>query len=308
MTQEHNDHQTLAQQCVICARHTCDLDQPHPHPQHRSCTADCPCRQQACTRRDAAATLIVCRRCYERMERQLLEIPELYALAAAEMLPGGQSGGGRSSEPSLGIRLAALDLRSGADLFAELGRLDMLLRRHAGIADADWTVRSRHHTDPVGQTIIDLVNGLVAALHGAAKTYPGFPDLSRDLTRIHHAARTAARTTGRHHQRVDCPADSTQGICGAHIQITGHDLADVVDCPRCGTHWEIQRLLLVAASDQVAGVWCTAEDAAVLLTVSERSIRRWAKEGRVQRANGLYEVASIRAAIQEGGRRDGVSA
>lgn len=304
MTEELTNPEPLAPQCVICARHTCDTTLEHPHPAHRRCTDACPCTHHGCTRRDTAATLQCCRRCYTRLEHHLTEIPELYALAAAELLPGAGHGGGRSTEPSLGIRVAALDLRSGTDLFAELGRLDALLRRWTTSAPADWTVRSRHDTDPTGQTLIDLVNSLHDQLHIAARIYPNLPALARDLARINHTARTAARTTGRHHQVVDCPADSTRGICGARIQITGHALEDVVHCPRCGSQWEIQRLLLVAASDQAAGVWLAPEDASVLLAVPERTLRRWAAAGQVERANGLYEVGSIRAAIQAGGRRD----
>lgn len=304
MTLERTDPAPLGRQCVLCARHTCKRLDPHPHQPHQRCTPTCPCTEHGCTRRDAAATLQCCRRCYTRLEHQLNEIPELYALAAAEMHPGGSTGGGRSTEPSLGIRVAALDFRSGADVFTELGRIDGLLRHHTGEPQVDWTVLSHHKSDRVGRTIVDLCASVNARLHTAARTYPHLRDLARDLNHLHHTARTAARTIGRHHQVVDCPADSIHGICGARIPITGQTLDDVVHCPRCATHWEVKRLLLVAQSDQAAGVWLAPEDASVLLNVPTRTLRQWAKEGKVQRSHGLYEVGSIKDAIQAGGRRD----
>lgn len=286
----------LATRCVICHDHAHRLGEI------------CPPADRCSVR--AVSLGMACRRCHDRMASQLREIPELYALAGGELGTGSGGSSSRSTEPSLGLRVAALDLRQGADVLVKLGMWQREWSEFFEAPIVSWAKHSRSDSDPTGQTIVDLCARLGADLHRVCAAHPAIDDFAKELNAIHSAARTAARTTGRRHTVVDCPADQPErGICGAPLRITSLELTDVVYCRRCSTRWEVHRLLLVTAADAEAGVWLAVEDAAMLYGVHQRTLRKWAKAERIVRLNGLYEAGSIRLAIHDGTARDaGVSA
>lgn len=244
---------------------------------------------------------MTCTRCRDRMRAQLHDIPELYALAGGELNPGASTGGGSGTETSLGLRVAALDLRQGSDIIGVLASWDKAWADwYQDTPAVDWTRRSRHRSDPVGRTLVDLCTRLDALLDRACAIDAGIDVFAQELNDLHAAARIAARTTGSRQQEVTCPADQDTGICGARIRISGLELDDVVYCPRCQSRWELHRLLLVAASDRDAGVWLPVDDVALLIGISKRTLNRWASEGRTSRSHGLFELQSVRDAIAKG--------
>lgn len=342
---ERNDPAPLAPQCVICARHRCEDPQAaHSHAPDRRCTDACPCTEAGCQRRDAVVGLLVCRRCYRRMEDHLRDIPELYALALGEMHPG-QGEGGRSSETSLGVRVSALDLRSGGDVLERLATWERDWREHfdidpvasggyrtvvVGRAHDGRPVRAgstynrsqaldryaRGRKDAVAASIVGVVGFLLGELHRAAGAHYAIDDFARDLGAIHAQVVAAARTGAAVGWSVDCPNDGPDGICGRRLRVTSanfdsgpgeHDAEPVV-CDRCHRQWDAKWLLQVGAADADAEVWAPAEDVALLYGVSARTLQRWAKAGGIERVNGLYSVASVREAIESDKRRDGASA
>lgn len=275
----------LATPCVVCGDHAHRLGELCPNDAH------CPVR--------AINLGMTCRRCHDRMASQLREIPELYALALGE-LETGSGNGGRSSETSLGLRLAALDLRHGGDVIGVLVSWELDWRE---TYDDDTVTPLVRADDRAGATIVEVCGYLLAGLHRACTSHPAIDVFAQELAEIHGAARTAARTTGARHTEVECPADHDDGICGARIRVSGLELTDVVYCPRCRSRWELHRLLLVAASDTEAGVWLPVDDVALLLGVSRRTLFRWAKAGHVQREHGLFELESVRTAIHDDAAR-----
>lgn len=254
--------------------------------------ADCPVR--------AHHLGMTCARCRDRMRRQLREIPELYALAGGELLPGASTGGGSGTEASLGLRVAALDLRQGSDVIGILATWAQAWAEDFDEETADWTRRSPHGKDPVGATLVAVARHLASELTRACAVSPGIDVFAKELNDVYLAARSAARTIEARHTEVECPNDREDGICGARIRIGGLELDDVVHCPGCGRRWELHRLLLVAASDQEAGAWLPVEDVALLYGISRATLKRWAKDGRVQRSHGLFELQSVRDAIAKG--------
>lgn len=253
--------------------------------------ADCPVR--------AHHLGMTCARCRDRMRKQLREIPELYALAAGELTPG-SSGGGRGTETSLGLRITALDLRQGADVIGILATWAQAWAEDFDEEGADWNRRSPHGKDPVGATLVAVTRHLDHELDRACAISPGIDVFAQELNDVYLAARSAARTMDARHTEVECPNDRDDGICGARIRIGGLELDDVVHCPGCARRWELHRLLLVAASDQSAGAWLPVEDVALLIGVPKSTLNRWAREGRVQRKHGLFELQSVRDAIAKG--------
>lgn len=270
--------------------------EPKPDPR-----ADCTIRAQHLG--------MTCTRCRDRMRTQIRDIPELYALAGGELSPGASTGGS-GTEASLGLRVAALDLRQGSDVIGVLASWDKAWADwYQDTPAVDWTRRSRHRSDPVGRTLLDICARIDALLDRACAIDAGIDVFAQELNDLHAAARIAARTTGSRQQEVTCPADQEAGICGARIRISGLELDDVVYCPRCQSRWELHRLLLVAASDRDAGVWLPVDDVALLIGISKPTLNRWAKDGRVQREHGLFELQSVRNAIAAGtGKSKGASA
>lgn len=243
---------------------------------------------------------MTCGRCRDRMRTQLRDLPELYALAGGELSPGASTGGS-GTEASLGLRVAALDLRQGGDVIGVLASWDKAWADWYQDAPAiDWSRRSRHRSDPVGRTLIDIVGRIDAQLDRACAVDPGIDVFAQELNDLHAAARIAARTTGSRSQEVTCPADQEDGICGARIRISGLELHDVVYCPACRSRWELQRLLRVTAADREAGVWVPVEDVTLLYGIPKRTLNRWASDGRVARNHGLFELQSVRDAIAKG--------
>lgn len=248
---------------------------------------------------------MTCRWCWQRMDRQLRELPEEYALAAAELLPG--AGGERGGESSLGLRIAALDLRSGADLLGVLGEWEREWREFfedpepsaPPRAQADHQARG----DRVGANVVAVCAWLRENLIRACRAHPAVDDFAHELSLLHQQARVAARTGGRRHKWVECPTDTDTGRCGAQLKLTGLELTDEVYCRACRATRDVHRLLLVAAADAESGVWLPAEDVALLLGLSTRTLRDWGKRGLVQRRSGLYELRSVRKAIADGATR-----
>lgn len=280
----------LAKPCVVCHQPAHELGQQCA-PNKR-----CPVK--------AVHLGMTCRRCYDQLATKLREIPEFYALAAGEMsLGSGGSGGHGGSETSIGLRVAALDLRSGADAIGTLAAWDRDWSEFYDEKPTDWNRRRRHHSDPVGATLVGLCGALRAGLHRACQTHPGIDVFAQEVTELHAQAKAAARANGARAVQVDCPADHLDGTCGAPLRIAGLELADAVYCRRCHTRWEVHRLLLVAAADSTATVWLTVDDVALLLGISQATLKRWAKAGRIRREHGLFDVASVRAAIRTGTTR-----
>lgn len=301
----------LKPQCVLCARHDHAWDEPCPDAEARRVIEELQRRPvKPCRRVDAAAGLLVCRRDYERLETQLSEIPELYALALGELQPG-QGSGGRSNETSLGLRVAALDLRAGGDALERLATWERDWREQfdldpvrAGTGRQQATDRyARGRTDAVGASLTGVCGFLLAHLHHACQAHYAIDEFAHDLAAIHASARAAANIGQRPGWIVDCPADHLDGICTARLRVTGEHYGSTITCPRCRTVWEVSRLLRVVGSTTGAEVWLPAEEVGLLVGLNERTLRKWASKGLVRRQGGRYSVDDVRQVIAEGGRR-----
>lgn len=278
-----------------CSARLCDVCHEPAHTPGEECDAgdECPTRRVHLGR--------ACRKCHDRMARQLREIPEEYALALGELTPTSAGGSGRSSEPSIGLRVSALDLRAGADVLAILGSWERDWRET--FEDPAHTVAPRARAsrgdrgDRVGANLVAVCGWLGANLIRSARAHPAIDEFAHELAVLHQEARSAARTAGRRETWVDCPTDTDTGVCATPLRLTGLDLSRSVYCRGCRREWGVQRLMLVAAADTEAGVWLLSEDVSVLLGVPERTLREWARKGRIERRGGQYELGSVKAAI-----------
>lgn len=283
-----------------------------------------------------------CRQCYDRLREQLSEIPIAYEQAADELAPG-QTGHAGGAEPSIGLRISALDLRHAAGYINELGewarqwRLDKIsdpaelqyvcdINYHPDDATnstgpndrgeqtpptADYSALhatlhryGKGATDTAGTSLRAVIDELIIGLHEACKRFGGIREFADSVRQLHGQARAASQTTPRQAWVVQCPADhEPDGRCALPLRISGDDFGTAVVCPRCHTQWDVQRLLLVAESDTESTLWLPAEEIQLLLGVKERTLRRWAAKGNVIREHGRYDVGSVRTAIADGAAR-----
>lgn len=69
--------------------------------------------------------------------------------------------------------------------------------------------------------------------------------------------------------------------CRYPLRITPGDLHGDIRCPRCGSTWTAQRLLLVALSDPRVTIWAYPTDVADALGIPGSTLRRWRAEERI---------------------------
>ena len=93
--------------------------------------------------------------------------------------------------------------------------------------------------------------------------------------------------------RVDCPADHGESLCGYSLRISGNDVESYFRCPRCGTEWSVDRLMLVAAEVPSGEMWLDAEAICGRIGVQRSTLDRWARDGRIAKAHGLYDARPI---------------
>jgi hypothetical protein len=231
------------------------------------------------------------------MAAQLTDILEYTALASGELLPG-QGGDGRSSERGLGIRLEALDLVAGHDVLPVLESWERMFREEWGYAPWGPTTfaRGRGQADQP----LAYMTGTVAFLRGNLEKICGHvavDDFASEVQHAYYKARAAARRQPPQVYRVQCPASVGESDCGHSLRFTAIDIQDDVRCESCGTLWTVQRLVLVA---EAAGksIWVDLEAAATYFAIHPTTIRKWHKDGHVNRRGHQYDLQTIRAHIE----------
>lgn len=248
----------------------------------------------ACTICQRATERMACQRCETIMRQQLSHIVEYQALAEDNLIPG-RGGDGRATERTLGINVAALDTVGAFDAIAVLESWERIWREDYGLTPYGPASAERQPT--AAATLVGIVNFLQSWLSKSCSEHPAIDEFAAELRNLHRASQQAAGQTSRAAWRVTCPTDLEDGECGTRLRVSGEDFGGHVTCRSCSTTWPVERLLRVVASSQHAQLWLDPEAASQWLGISERTLRLWAREGRIQRANGRYEVHSLREAI-----------
>lgn len=253
-----------------------------------------------CTR-NAVTDRLVCSRCQNRINQQLADILEFYALAENALLPG-QGGNGRSTERPLGVRVNALDFVCGYSVVDVLEAWEKDWRDfyELGPYGPASAQRCAGRNNQPATTLTEIVRFLRAWLDKACTDHPAVDDFAGEVRDCHRQAQSSAGITQREAWTVTCPADTDDGDCGNRLRITGEDFDSSVTCRACGTTWTVQRLMRVAVSDPNSDIWCAPDDAAGYLGIHPGTLRKWAGSGKIERRHGLYSLSSIREAISQG--------
>jgi hypothetical protein len=243
---------------------------------------------------------MACAKCQNRIAGHLSDIVTYAALAANELQPG-QGGDGRGGERGLGIRLDALDFVAGNDVLPILESWERMFREEWGYAP--WGPTTLERGQGKADQATAYLTGTVAFLRAnldRISDHPAVDDFSGEVSTCWHQARNAARRQPRQAWRVTCPTDADQGECGNVLRVTGRDFGGEITCKHCRTTWPTDRLLMVVASSNHAELWLDPEAAAEWVGVNTRTLRKWAKQGKIKREHGRYEVHSLRQALADG--------
>jgi len=166
---------------------------------------------------------------------------------------------------------------------------DRVFADYDAARDADHAATTAvEHPDPATLT------GVVRFLRGQldyATTEPAFGlEQFADEVRLCWKALLrydAERDTDEAGAMLACPTTTERGECGYRLLVL--DLADRVRCPRCGADRDGATLahIAISAGD---GVWLDPASASTWLGISERTLYRQAREGRIERRGGRYFV------------------
>jgi len=243
-----------------------------------------------------------CRHCETRMARLLKEIGHYATQAAHELTPGKTGNDQRGTETSIGIRISALDLITGNDVLPILESWERDWRDTYHLAPYGIASSERNAGKPREHAMTSVLNFLTAWLHEACKTHPAIDDFNTELKQAHATAQQAARMTPPNKTTITCPNDddtTNTGLCGSRITIHADSIDGKATCRKCKTTWNIAHLVHVAITTPGAETWTDSEAAANYFGVSVRTLNRWAtaKQSRIKRRDGKFELQSIHATI-----------
>ena len=257
--------------------------------------------QSQCTICGKATQHMACSQCERRINKNLSEIQEFAIYAQANLIPG-QGAGGRSTERPLGIRVDALDFVAGFDVLPQLESWERAFRQDYDLAPYGQASLERNREATEHNLAQVTLTGVIRFLHAwnakVCADHPAVDEYAREVASLWRQAQAASGQSPRTSWAVTCPADLNDGECGNRLRVNGQDFEGSVRCRKCGTDWEVKRLLLVVASSHTAEIWLDTEAAVQMFSVSPRTLRDWAKRGYVKRKSGKFEVASLSAHLR----------
>lgn len=267
-----------------------------------------------CARRDRQTRLKfghVCAACADRLAADLRAIPELAAMAAAALQPGQGSTGtthaAYGSRPPINLDAvdAALCHVPGHDapLLVILEEWERMVRQERDYVPYGPASAARNATVTTDHTQASLVGvcAFLAAQVDWVISEPTFPadDFADEVSQCVRAVRRWDVTAEDRGQVVPCPTVMEDGTdCGKRLGFRGMD--EVVTCRRCGATRDVPQLLMAADADNAL---VDAEALAGQFGLAAATIRKWARQGKVERQGQRYRYGDVRAIV--GGLRVG---
>jgi len=237
------------------------------------------------------AESMACARCESNMRRQLSDMPKYAKLASQRLQP--RPGGTRGTEPGFGLSMAALEASCGYDAIAVLENWVRDWRETYGLVPYGIATE----TIATNELLADICQFLANWLHRACTDHVAIDLFAGELRQQWAAMREGANETPPNSWVIPCPADidTDDGVatCGKPIKITDVEMEATVNCPTCKTHWRVGRLLYVGASTVNGGIYVDPEAASEYLGVTERTLRQWAKAGKIKRERGRYDITGV---------------
>lgn len=289
----------------------------------QACNADpCQCSRPRCRIcRRSQDDWAPCPDCVIRVDAMLGELVDFHVLASQpeSLLPAASNEPrtGGSKEPPIGLDLAALDLAHGEVLLStddtqdpppwmgletwERDWREVLGLRNYGDASSARLSRAKSHATAQEVTLVGCVRFLRSAWPLAAQRHPAADEFAADIKRMWNHARNALHIPITDQEPpafvIACPDDSDGHPCGQRLPVFAQPLPPdgglpnpvSLNCPRCGSRWNLDRLLIVARAS-LTEVWVSADQAATALGVNRRTIYRMALRGEIAQHLGRFNI------------------
>ena len=221
---------------------------------------------------------MLCARCHGRLARALADIVALYPLLDELLIPGSNGNGGTRGKP--GSRPACdLDV---ADLRDTRGTVHAEVSGWARIVIEERQLAARPLDVDQSARLLAIHIDWVAAQ----------PWADEACAEIHDAAYAIRRACKDLPDRPvgTCPDIDPRGetdTCGGPLRWV--DGSTAVRCARCGSSWRADDLVNVGRVSPL-NLWESVPNVAVMLDMSERTLRHWVLTGKVKR-NSLGQVS-----------------
>jgi len=236
-----------------------------------------------------------CLHCVNRIDDDLADLPVLTLAAAAHITPGtGQAGAGARGKPGSRppVDLDAVDAASAIHTLPLIEAWEACARDTLGYTELRLAIIARARKP--GSRLHHTVAFLRAQLPrlACAEGFP-LPDLAAEIRDARRRLAPFDPDQPPPTWRVPCPSphpDADGRACGYRLHLDRDDLRAALTCPRCGSPWTADRLLLVALADPGVVVWATLADCEAVTGVPGRTLQRWAQGGSLARRGTLYDV------------------
>jgi hypothetical protein len=234
----------------------------------------------------------LCNKCHSSIHSQLDDLKQFWLTAHDELIPSRTGSGGRSSDPSIGLNVAALSFIAGHDILGLLHEWEGLIREKRNLTPPALLVKPSSL-----ETEIDDAIKFAQSHLAWSGTQDWIGDFANELKQLHSMGMGAAKLFVKRSRKIACPSDRSDGTpCQKYLPINADDPLAIFQCKGCGTQWTTLRLVAVALSDPTRQVWLDAEAIGNWMGISERHVHRIAKANRVARKGQLYDVKAMRDA------------
>lgn len=252
--------------------------------------------EERCERCRRVSSDILCSLCARRFTNALDEIREFSSMIDTAMPHSSSVGATRSSERTLGVNVDALDVICQNDTLPLL---------------ESWEIAIRHDFDLTPYGVVTETQKRAALLRERVEfiqswrdrlmeaRWPLLADMHQEI--MSEASRLARIACVDDHEgwRVECPTDVDDEMCRRRLRVTRDDLDNDAEimCRSCKRVWTARRLVVVSAAAKDVDVWVPADTLADWYGVTKRTLRRWAKQGLIERRGRLFSDRSMRRQI-----------
>lgn len=228
----------------------------------------------------------LCERCHSKFHQILDDLGELWTASHEELLPGKSGSGGRSSERTIGLNVAALSFVAGSDILGILHEWEKVIRLERRLTPPAFVKKA----ESVGAEIREAIAFAQSHLRWAGEQ-DWISHYMREVKELHAMGMAAARRFVKKSRRIHCPATMPDGdYCNNLLKINEEDPLDIFGCKNCSSEWSTLRLIAVAMSDPLREIWLDAEALALYTNTEERKVYRIIKKSNVSRIGQLYNV------------------
>lgn len=237
----------------------------------------------------------LCNRCHAKFHQMLDDLGELWRDSHMELLPGKSGGGGRSSERTIGLNVAALSFVAGSDILGILHEWEKVVRADRQLTPPAFVRKP----ESVGAEIVDAIAFAQTHLRWAGEQ-EWIREYMREVKELHAMGMAAARKFVKKARRIACPAEIADGgNCNNLLKINDDDPLDIFQCRKCESQWTTLRLIAVAMSDPTRDIWLDAEAIASWTHIQERQVYRIARREGIAKKGQLYNVKQFLAHVNQ---------